>query len=188
MARAQLNPVLEALQGAVGDLVFKRYGDRIVVSKKPDMSRRVLSPKQQAHHERVRRAAAWGRTARDTPDLAAAYEAAATERGQAVYHVAFRDAMHAPEVETVETDAFSAHGGGVIRIIARDDFEIVRVEVELLDTSGIVRLARDAQRVGDRWECVVDADEAKGSTTLRVRASDRPGNTAERHVDLDDEA
>lgn len=187
MARAKLNPVLEALQGAIGDLIFKQYGDRIVVSKKPDMSRRVLSAKQEAHHERVKRAAAWGRTARDTPDLAAVYEAAAAERAQAVYHIAFRDAMRAPEIETVDTDGFSPLEGGVIRITARDDFEIVRVEVEWLDTSGAVRLARDAQRVGDRWECAIGAGEAKGSAAVRVRASDRPGNTAEQHVDLDDE-
>ena len=33
------------------ELVFKQYGDKTVVSKYPDMSNRVLSPKQKRVHE-----------------------------------------------------------------------------------------------------------------------------------------
>lgn len=33
------------------ELVFKQYGDKTVVSKYPDMSKRVLSPKQKRVHE-----------------------------------------------------------------------------------------------------------------------------------------
>ena len=37
MAKVKLNPVLEQLRGQVGDLVFKRYGDEVVISRKPDL-------------------------------------------------------------------------------------------------------------------------------------------------------
>jgi hypothetical protein len=41
------NPLLHKLSGQIGkQLVFKQYGDKTVVSKYPDMSRRKLSPKQ----------------------------------------------------------------------------------------------------------------------------------------------
>jgi disulfide oxidoreductase YuzD len=38
------------------ELVFKQYGDKTVVSKYPDMSKRVLSPKQKQVHERMQEA------------------------------------------------------------------------------------------------------------------------------------
>ena len=39
--------LLQKLSGHIGkQIVFKQYGDKTVVSKYPDMSKRVLSPKQ----------------------------------------------------------------------------------------------------------------------------------------------
>lgn len=38
------------------ELVFKQYGDKTVVSKYPDMSKRVLSPKQMQVNERLEKA------------------------------------------------------------------------------------------------------------------------------------
>ena len=41
------NLLLKELSGRIGkELVFRQYGDKTVVSKYPDMSRRVLSPAQ----------------------------------------------------------------------------------------------------------------------------------------------
>jgi len=34
MARVKLNPILEGMRGQVGDLVFKRYGDGVIISRK----------------------------------------------------------------------------------------------------------------------------------------------------------
>ena len=38
MAKVKLNPVLEQMRGQVGDLVFKHYGDEVVVGRNPDRS------------------------------------------------------------------------------------------------------------------------------------------------------
>ena len=40
MARVRLNPILEEIRGQVGDLVFKRYGDQVIISRKPEMEDR----------------------------------------------------------------------------------------------------------------------------------------------------
>jgi hypothetical protein len=49
------NPYLQNASGTVGKmLVFKKYYDKTVVSKRPDMSRRVLSEKQKESNERMR--------------------------------------------------------------------------------------------------------------------------------------
>lgn len=184
MAQAKLHALLESLRGSVGDIVLKRYGDRVIVSKKPDMSRRKLSEKQRAHHERFRRGAAYGRMVRDTPELAAVYAPVAEERGQAVYHVALRDAMHEPVIEEVDLSAFSAQSGGTIAVRATDDFEVVRVEVDLVDESGDVVSKLEADRQGDEWLCT--AEPTAGTlTAVRVRAFDRPGNRTELRVPAD---
>ena len=35
MARAKLSPILESVRGAMGDMVWKQYRSRVVVSRKP---------------------------------------------------------------------------------------------------------------------------------------------------------
>jgi hypothetical protein len=57
MAIVTYNPFVQNASGAVGkQLVFKRYYDKTVISKMPDMSRRVLSEKQIESNERMRMA------------------------------------------------------------------------------------------------------------------------------------
>jgi len=62
MARVKTNPVIEQLRGAVGDLVFKRYGDEVVVARKPDLSGRPPTEAQAAQREQFRQAALYGKT------------------------------------------------------------------------------------------------------------------------------
>ena len=46
------NSVFLQLSGQLNkEIVFKKYGDKIVVSKYPNMSKRTLSPKQIKNHE-----------------------------------------------------------------------------------------------------------------------------------------
>ncbi len=33
MAKVKTNPIIEQLRGKIGDLVFKRYGDEVVVAR-----------------------------------------------------------------------------------------------------------------------------------------------------------
>ena len=49
------NSLLQNASGTINrELVFKKYYDKTVVSKMPDMSRRVLSEKQKESNERMR--------------------------------------------------------------------------------------------------------------------------------------
>src|ERR1700682_3672008 len=49
------NPFLQNVSGAVGRMiVYKKYYGKTVVSKMPDMSKRVLSEKQKESNERMR--------------------------------------------------------------------------------------------------------------------------------------
>jgi len=46
MAKVKTNPIIEQLRGKVGDLVFKRYGDEVVLTRVPDVEGREPTDKQ----------------------------------------------------------------------------------------------------------------------------------------------
>ena len=49
------NPMFKQVTGTVGrQIVYKKYYDKTVISKKPDMSRRILSEKQLESNARMR--------------------------------------------------------------------------------------------------------------------------------------
>jgi len=54
MARIKNNPLIRGASGKVaGDIVYKTYYDKTVISKVPDMSKRKLSKKQIEWNERM---------------------------------------------------------------------------------------------------------------------------------------
>jgi len=57
MAIVNGNPFVQNASGTIGkEIVFKKYYDKTVISKMPDMSKRVLSEKQIESNERLRMA------------------------------------------------------------------------------------------------------------------------------------
>lgn|SRR6185295_5347773 len=60
MARIKNNPLVKGASGKVaGDIVYKTYYDKTVISKVPDMSKRVLSKKQKDWNRRMIQANAY---------------------------------------------------------------------------------------------------------------------------------
>jgi len=60
MARIKRNTLINGISGTVaGDIVYKTYYDKTVISKKPDMSNRVLSEKQKQMTKRMKAANAY---------------------------------------------------------------------------------------------------------------------------------
>lgn len=55
------NPLLKQVSGSLDIIVYKKYYDKTVISKKPDMSNRVLSEKQKESNERLRLANLYAR-------------------------------------------------------------------------------------------------------------------------------
>jgi hypothetical protein len=54
MATIKNNPLIKGASGKVaGDIVYKTYYDKTVISKVPDMSKRVLTEKQKVWNERM---------------------------------------------------------------------------------------------------------------------------------------
>jgi hypothetical protein len=85
------NGLLAALSGTIGkEIVFKRYKDKTVVSKYPDMSGIQPSPLQQQQRQLMKEANAYASLAKRDPVLRAKYEKD-LKPGESVFHKAKQD-------------------------------------------------------------------------------------------------
>jgi hypothetical protein len=136
MARVKLNAALDQIRGALGDVVFKQYGDLTVLAQKPRKSSKPRSPKQVANQERVKEAAGYGVAVSRTPELRAICAPRVTKR-LTVYQIAFGDFMKRPVVHAVDVSGLGPAGGRVV-VHATDNFEVVRVQVAPIGPAGEV--------------------------------------------------
>ena len=183
MAKATLNPILEQLRGQVGDLVFKQYGDKIVVTKKPDLSNHKPTAAQRAQRERFRQATLYGKRILADPEARATYDEAAKARGKPVLSLMVADFLNAPCVDEVDVSGHGGQVGDEIVVAASDDFGVVGVNLALTDADGQLieeGAAVESPAKSGRWVyTAVSAVTADTTVRIAVTATDRPGNVAE---------
>jgi hypothetical protein len=179
MAKVKLNPILERVRGKVGDLVFKRYEDEVVITQKPDFEGVTPTAAQLAHRERFREAALYGRLVMADPETKALYAEAAKDKGQPVFSLMVADFFNAPSVDEVDLSLYTGAIGDTIVIRARDDFDVTGVTVRLTDDAGNAiehGAAVEAPADSGRWVYTATAAVATGTTVrVAVAATDRPG-------------
>jgi len=179
VAKVKLNPILEQVRGQVGDLVFKRYGEGVVISRKPDLEGREPTPAQAAQRERFRQAALYGKMVLADPAAKAIYEDAAKAKGQPIFSLLVADFFHAPSVDEVDLSGYAGQAGDEIVIRASDDFDVTGVSVALTDAEGNAieeGVATESPPESGRWVYAATAAVDTGATVrLAVTASDRPG-------------
>lgn len=185
MARVKLNPLLEQVRGQIGDLVFKRYGDGVILSRKAENGDTPPSAAQLAHQQRFREATVYGRTVLADPDVREVYDDVAHRRGHPTFSVIVADFLNAPSVAEVDLSGYTGAVGDVIVVQAEDDFEVVAVHVTLSDGDGNALEAGDAVLGPDgRWTYTTTVAVDAGTTVrIGVSATDRPGGTGEHEVE-----
>lgn len=179
MAKVMLNPVLEKVRGKIGDLVFKRYHDEVIMSRTPDMSGNTPTPGQTAHRERFRLAVLYGNTVLADPAKRSIYEAAAKGKGLPAFAVTVGDFLKAPSVEEIDLSGYTGQMGETIRVIASDDFEVAGVAVNIMRADGTVIEQGGATPSGNdsSWSYTTTAALPAGqNVSIEVTATDRPGN------------
>ena len=183
MAKVKLNPVLEQIRGKVGDLVFKRYGDEVIISQKPDLSDAAPTEAQQAARDRFRQAALYGKLVLADPGTKTLYEKAAKAKGQPVFSLTVADFFNAPSVDEVDLSGYGGAVGDQIVIQASDDFEVLGVNVALTDGAGSPLesgAALETPADSGRWVYSATSAVATGTTVrIAITASDRPGGKGE---------
>ncbi len=184
MAKVKLNPVLEQIRGQVGDLVFKHYGDEMVVGRKPDRSGILPTESQLEHQERFRQAVLYGRLVMADPEMKANYEKTAKAKGKPLFSLTVADFFNAPVVDEVDLSGYSGEAGDPIVIRAHDDFKVTRLSVIVGDTNGPDIESGEAEETplnSGRWVYTTTSTVAQGTTVrIVVSVSDQPGGTGEK--------
>lgn len=175
LARLRLHPIIEELRGRLGDLVLKRYGDRIILSRKADMTGVVWSPAQGAQRQRFAAGIRYARSAMADPEAKAFYEAHAARTGRQAFRVAQSDFMHAPRITALDVTGYTGSGGASITVAAEDDVEVVRVSIRVEGESGEAVETGEAEReAAGRWR--YQASTPGGAFRIVATAFDRAGN------------
>jgi hypothetical protein len=178
MAKVKLNPFLEGIHGKVGELVFKRYADEVIVARAPDTGDAPPTEAQAAQRERFRLAVLYGKAVVADPETKALYETAARAKGMPVFALAVGDFLHGPAVDEIDLSAYTGQAGQKIGIRAHDDFELTGVAVVIRKADGAVLEQGLATQGSDSiWAYTTTAALPAGQTVMiEVTATDRPGH------------
>lgn len=94
MARLAKNSALQGITGKLGrQLVFKQYGDKIVVTQYSDMSRVKPSRKQKSNRNLFKEAVAYAKNINRTTALKQSY-LKKIKKGESVYHYAIKEYLN----------------------------------------------------------------------------------------------
>jgi hypothetical protein len=183
MAKVKLNPVLEQIHGQIGDLVFKNYGDKMIVGRKPDRSGIQATEAQLEHQEHFRQAVLYGRLVMADPDKKSAYEQAANIKGKPLFSLTIADFFNAPVVDEVDLSNYGGTAGDEIVVYAHDDIKVARLQVAVSDSSGEDIESGEAEEAppnGGRWVYRTVNTVLQGTTVrIAVTATDQPGGEGE---------
>ena len=104
MAIAKLNRVFVSIQGTIGDVVFKRYGDKLVLSRKPRFENRVFSAAQKAAQERFRQAMLLAKAAGANSQVRSTYEQTAKVTGKPILSLMVADFLRPSTIHQETND------------------------------------------------------------------------------------
>ena len=185
-AKVTLNPVIEAIQGKVGDLIFKRWEDQDIVCKMPDRTGIVPTANQLAQMDKFRLAALYGKAVLTDPDSRTFYDGVADRRAIPVFALTVADFLNAPAVDEINLAAYSGQIGDKISVRASDDIEVKGVTITIRAQEGDVLEEGVAVWVpaSATWEYTATSALAPAEpVSIEVSASDRPGHITTRAED-----
>jgi hypothetical protein len=181
MAKVKLSSVLTRVRGKMGDVVFRKYNDEVVMARVPDLSGVTPTDKQVAHRQRFKLASLYGKTVLADPQKKAVYEATAKAKGVPVFALTVADFLNAPAVDEIDLSAYTGKAGETIRITASDDFEVTGVAVAIHDTNGAVLEQGAATAVDGAWNYLTTTSLPTGhQVSIEVSVTDRPGHKGSR--------
>lgn len=183
MAIIKDNVWIEGASGSArkGSIVYKQVAGKTVIAGRPEKTDRPPTEAQVQHRETFKRAIKYAELAMDNMTLKLEYDEAA-EKGSSGFNRAVQDYMEAPEIAHIDKTSYTASLGDKIMVFAFDDFKIQEVTLAILDENGSV--LQEGQAVKDPEEVyyayTLTAPVAGLNTSVKVTATDVPGNSTER--------
>ena len=184
MAKIVFNPMIDEIHGGVNQLIVRKHKGIYVMAKKSRTAHEP-TPAQVAHQERFLLAVEYGRMALSEPLTRTFYAKEAIERETSPMAACIADFFHAPTILSVESKGYVGMPGGSIVIKTRDDFGVVKVDVELSDDVAGTQVEKGEaveSAPGSGLWTYTARNSAPAVMTFKIQATatDRPGGIAVR--------
>ena len=180
----KLNPAFDEVRGRFGNLVFKRFFGKVIITHVPDFTGQVQTDAQKAVREKFRRASWYGKTVLADEQTRKLYEEVAKSRKQPLMSLIMQDFLKDPHIDEVDLSAYSGQSNEKIYVRASDDFKVATVNVAISRESGEPIESGAAVQPADdpgRWLYTTTAAAPPGTPVkIQVSVTDRPGHTVTR--------
>jgi hypothetical protein len=177
------NNTTAGLSGKTDQFVYRQVSGRTIVAKPPKKSTKAPTERQVAVKMKFRKAAAWSKSVLTDPAVLLEYKLAGTKRGVNAYTSAMRDYLNPPSIDEIDTSKYLGQVGGIISIIAMDDFKVASVFVRIEKADGSLVEDGVATASGDGLHYLFTSSIAgniSGNKVI-VTATDMPGNSIVKH-------
>lgn len=176
MAKITLNSALHGIRGKIDNWVYRRFGDQMIIGRRPEFSG-PASAAQLAVREQFRAAAAYAKAVFADPVRRPPYEIAARTKGMSLFAFVMGDFLKPPVVEVIDATGYHGVVGDLLKVSARDDFEVAAVNVVIRDAADVVLEQGPAALVNGLWSYATTVAVPAGDTvTIEAVATDRPGH------------
>ena len=180
MTKARLHPSLLELNGAMGDMVFKKRGKKVYVSIKAKPGTSEPSDAQLAQRKVFRKAIGYSKSALADETMRAFYEALAEVKETTARALCIGDYLKAPTMDDLDLSKYRGNVGDRILMMTYDDVGMVDVNVTLTRSDGTPietgKAVEDGDGSGD-WVYVATVPVPLGTDIfISAEAFDRPGN------------
>jgi hypothetical protein len=180
MTKARLHPSLLELNGAMGDMVFKKRGKKVYVSIKSKGTTTEPSDAQLAQRKTFKKAVNYVKTVMADEGARAFYEDLAEKRETTLRALCMRDYLNEPTMDDLDLSKYQGKVGDCILITTNDKVGVVTVNVTLTGMDGTTIEGGQAVEQGEgsgNWEYVATAPVAYGTDIfIEAEAYDRPGH------------
>jgi hypothetical protein len=151
MANVLFNPIMEQIRGKIGELVFRRFENRIIIARKADLSGHVPTAGQVEVRERFRGAAKYANNVMADPARRALYEPVAAKRGDPLRMVIMTDYLNPPEVDAISVADYHGSIGDPVVVQATDDIAVTGVTITIRDAADAVIEQGAATLADGQW-------------------------------------
>lgn len=185
MAKIVKPSVAGKFKGRVGNLVFKNYSDKVVITSVPVFTK-PPTQRQKAQRERFRKAMHWAKSAIMDSPTRELYAEAAAQQGKNAINLAVADRLRPPELQEVDLTRYEGKVGDVILVEAANIIRVARVSVQIIDDkSGNTIEQGEAKPSGGGarvWTFAVTKACDRNSARVIVAVVDLAGNRVEERV------
>lgn len=147
MAIIDHNIFTNGLRGRVGNLIFRRWGEKTVVSAAPGRAKRKWSRLQRSNRERFSIAMAWAREAMKDPEKRRGFQKRAKGM-QTAWNVAVSEYMMRPLIEKADVSGYHGKRADQLRVWTGKAFRVSTVIITILTAQGVIIESGTAARDG----------------------------------------